>query len=211
MSEINFDHIGRLALVQEADEANVRSKDASYGASWKKRGGIGAFMMAARKWDRLEGMMERGGFDIFAAVEAQRGEAQGTDGTVIAEIRDLRRYLLLIEAEMVARGAVEIDAMLSDYRGAEALVPKGQEEYRLHPVHKAAAQSDEVCERLYADGDIVRMRVRDKIEQMTVESAMFDAQRVHGWYYTMVDGSGHIYRDIPQPELRPLAFGNTEV
>jgi hypothetical protein len=33
----------------------------------------------------------------------------GTDGTVLAEVRDLRRYLLLVEAEMVARGVVETD------------------------------------------------------------------------------------------------------
>jgi hypothetical protein len=41
--------------------------------------------------------------DVFAKVAEAPG---GADGTVLAEVRDLRRYLLLVEAEMVARGVV---------------------------------------------------------------------------------------------------------
>lgn len=57
-------------------------------------------MMAARKWDRIETMSEDRRYDIFA------NPGDGGDGTLIAEIRDLRCYLLLIEAELVARGVV---------------------------------------------------------------------------------------------------------
>ncbi len=42
--------------------------------------------------------------DVFEAIEAK---PDGSDGTVLAEIRDLRRYLTLVEAEMMARGVVE--------------------------------------------------------------------------------------------------------
>lgn len=42
--------------------------------------------------------------DIFGMVEK---DPSGRDGCVLAEVRDLRRYLLLVEAEMVARGVVE--------------------------------------------------------------------------------------------------------
>jgi hypothetical protein len=65
-------------------------------------------MMLARKWDRLENMLAENdlGYDIFRAIALERN-MQGSDGTVLAEVRDLRRYLLLVEAEMVARGAVE--------------------------------------------------------------------------------------------------------
>ena len=42
--------------------------------------------------------------DIFGMIEA---DPSGRDGSVLAEVRDLRRYLLLVEAEMVARGVVE--------------------------------------------------------------------------------------------------------
>lgn len=41
--------------------------------------------------------------DIFAKIEQNQS---GDDGTVLACLRDLRRYLLLIEAEMAARGMV---------------------------------------------------------------------------------------------------------
>ena len=67
-------------------------------------------MMLARKWDRLEGMLAVVGdaearWDIFQRIQVN---PSGDDGTVLAEIRDLRRYLLLVEAEMVARGAVRV-------------------------------------------------------------------------------------------------------
>jgi hypothetical protein len=41
--------------------------------------------------------------DVFAKIEQA---PSGEDGSVLAEIRDLRRYLLLVEAEMISRGAV---------------------------------------------------------------------------------------------------------
>lgn len=41
--------------------------------------------------------------DVFAHIAAAPG---GEDGTVLAEVRDLRRYLLLVEAEMMARASV---------------------------------------------------------------------------------------------------------
>lgn len=45
--------------------------------------------------------------DIFAKIEEK---PDGSDGTVLACVRDLRRYLTLIEAEMVSRGVVQIEA-----------------------------------------------------------------------------------------------------
>lgn len=57
--------------------------------------------------------------DIFGTIEA---EPSGNDGTVLACLRDLRRYLLLIEAEMVSRGVVTIEgapAPKVDERGPE--------------------------------------------------------------------------------------------
>jgi hypothetical protein len=42
--------------------------------------------------------------DVFAKIASE--PPTGEDGTVLAEIRDLRRYLLLVEAEMMARGVV---------------------------------------------------------------------------------------------------------
>lgn len=108
-----------LETVTKIDIAALQEKEKTYRGSWKKRGGVGAFMMLARKWDRLEEMLrerciyapadarktthECSPYDVFAFIAAQ---PSGNDGTVLAEIRDLRRYLLLVEAEMMARDVV---------------------------------------------------------------------------------------------------------
>jgi hypothetical protein len=97
-------HMKYLKLVAEQDHDELNRKEATYKGSWKKRGGVGAFMMAARKWDRLEGMAEDEGYDIFVILDKGNG---GADGTALAEVRDLRRYLLLIEAEYLARNENE--------------------------------------------------------------------------------------------------------
>lgn len=92
-------YIDQLITVAGADVDGLKAKDKEYGGSWKKRGGIGAFMMLARKWDRLEERVKNLNYDVFTAVQGDdRSE------TVIDDIRDLRRYLLLVEAECRAQG-----------------------------------------------------------------------------------------------------------
>jgi len=120
-------YIDRINEIASKDCDTLRRKDKEYGGSWLKRGGVGAFMMAARKWDRLEehvsaGSVQPGGppedfagmtpeqmieackkvvapkFDIIqSALLDQREEG------VLDDIGDLRRYLLLIEAEIRER------------------------------------------------------------------------------------------------------------
>lgn len=90
-----------IHLVLEIADNDVRvlkEKDAEYGGSWLKRGGVGAYMMACRKFDRLEEQVKKRGWDVFAAAEAD-DRAEG----ILDDIGDLRRYLLLIEAEIKAR------------------------------------------------------------------------------------------------------------
>jgi hypothetical protein len=95
-----MNYLEHLEDITNADVTGLKVAEQSYGDSWKKRGGIGAFMMLARKWDRLERAAERTGYDIFRAIiEDNRQEG------VIDDIRDLRRYLLLVEAEMRDRNA----------------------------------------------------------------------------------------------------------
>lgn len=105
-------HTDYLADVARGDVAHVLEKERTYRGSWKRRGGVGAFMMLARKWDRLESMLGQKGetldaidqYDIFDHIALV---PTGEDGTPLAEVRDLRRYLLLVEAEMVSRGVVQ--------------------------------------------------------------------------------------------------------
>jgi hypothetical protein len=89
-----------LEKVAADDVATLLQKDKEYGGSWKKRGGTGAFMMLARKWDRLEEQAKQHHHDIFeAASDDERPEG------IIDDIGDLRRYLLLVGAEIQARAA----------------------------------------------------------------------------------------------------------
>jgi hypothetical protein len=107
-------YLGRLAALAKRDVDRIRQKEKSYGNSWKRRGGISAFMMLARKWDRIEQRITRriepaagapgaSRDNIFEHIAADR-RAEG----VLDDIGDLRRFLLLLEAEMAARGKVKI-------------------------------------------------------------------------------------------------------
>ena len=87
-----------VSVVANEDVKKLHEAEKSYGDSWKQRGGVGAFMMLARKWDRLEKQVVETQFDVFAAAEKD----QRVEG-VIDDIRDLRRYLLLVEAELNER------------------------------------------------------------------------------------------------------------
>lgn len=110
-----YGHLGHLEPICAADVQQLNEKERQYGASWKSRGGVGAFMMLARKWDRLENMIRdmrtytvdpttkrtitAGPYDIFAHTQAQT--QQGGAETLMDTIGDLRRYLLLVEAEII--------------------------------------------------------------------------------------------------------------
>lgn len=116
-------YLEQLATVAKEDVEGLLNAEREYGGSWKKRGGIGAFMMLARKWDRLEkqltmprvflvptGKSDKDGnevkeqmlvqaYDIFSMARRDpRPEG------IIDDVRDLRRYLLLVEAELRAMG-----------------------------------------------------------------------------------------------------------
>ena len=103
MSSDNMNYIAEIAA---EDVSTLEIKDQSYGSSWKKRGGVGAFMMLARKWDRLENQCKAKGFDIFGTIERDGSLDKScldvSDG-VLDDIRDLRAYLLLVESETMAQ------------------------------------------------------------------------------------------------------------
>ena len=60
-------------------------------------------MMLARKWDRIENHL-RGDYNILAALYKERDK---TDG-LLDDISDLRRYLMLVEAEVVSMTTGEL-------------------------------------------------------------------------------------------------------
>ncbi len=73
-------------------------KGIEYGDSWKKRGGVGAFMNIARKWDRIENICSKNNWDIFEVIRIDQRPEGITD-----DIDDLIAYLLLIRDEMDAQ------------------------------------------------------------------------------------------------------------
>jgi hypothetical protein len=86
----NYELILELA---NNDVVVLEEKGKTYGDSWKKRGGAGAFFMLARKMDRIENICSEMNYDIFTAGRANTGD-------ILDDIADLRRYLLLVEAEV---------------------------------------------------------------------------------------------------------------
>lgn len=86
--------------ITAADISGLIKAERSYGDSWRRRGGIGAFMMLARKWDRIENQASVYGWDIFDAITSDK-RPEG----IIDDIRDLRRYLLLVEEHLFANTA----------------------------------------------------------------------------------------------------------
>lgn len=85
------------ARVNELVDLAIK-KDASYGSSWKKRGGPGAFLTAVRKFDRLEAQVEKVGYDVFDVSVAPE------DGESIDEtLKDAINYclLILVERELI--------------------------------------------------------------------------------------------------------------
>lgn len=71
-------------------------KEQSYRGSWNKRGGVGAFMMLARKWDRIEAMAVEANYDIHAMIRNSDGDTE-IEGA-FADVTDLLGYLLLVMA-----------------------------------------------------------------------------------------------------------------
>ena len=87
--------IRQTEIISAEDWTSLDKAEEDYGDSWRKRGGIGAFMMLARKWDRIEKQVFDYTYDIFLALE----EDKRPEG-LMDDIKDLRRYLLLVEAHM---------------------------------------------------------------------------------------------------------------
>tara|TARA_Y100000310_G_C20042127_1_gene516659 strand:+ start:242 stop:532 length:291 start_codon:yes stop_codon:yes gene_type:complete len=82
----------RISQIANNDVAKLIEAEKFYGVSWRKRGGMGAFMMLARKWDRIENQVKPENYDIFSSYEKDKRQEGLLD-----DIQDLRRYLLLVE------------------------------------------------------------------------------------------------------------------
>ncbi len=116
-------YLDYLESVAQDDVKALHEAERHYGDSWKKRGGVGAFMMMARKWDRLEKQVSRHAtapetdlhsapYDIFAHLEVD-DRIEG----ILDDLHDLRRYCILIEAEVRARANAITDVPTGEHVG----------------------------------------------------------------------------------------------
>lgn len=90
-----------------ADIETLHEKGKVYGDSWRKRGGTDSFFMLARKWDRIENHVKAHNSNILQTILSQHHEGQIGDGSCIEDLRDLRRYLLLVDeycTSLIERG-----------------------------------------------------------------------------------------------------------
>ena len=99
MEGSDFKFIGLLA---SSDVTALEKAQESYGDSWRNRGGVGAFMMLARKWDRIENQVEKDGYNIFTTIKNDLSESG-----ILDDIQDLRRYLLLVESHLLVENYAE--------------------------------------------------------------------------------------------------------
>jgi hypothetical protein len=96
----------QIPIVSASDVDRLLKKDQEYGASWKRRGGVGAFMMMVRKIDRIMTQIPepdghpKHGFDIFAILADEHADLSES---LLDTLRDLRGYATLIEAEHLVR------------------------------------------------------------------------------------------------------------
>jgi hypothetical protein len=95
----------RLDILFRQAKDTLVEKGEIYGDSWKLRGGIGAFMMLARKWDRIEIAAKRAEYDIFKALNFEPA--------LMDDIQDLRNYLTLVEDEVTYDERRENNALIS--------------------------------------------------------------------------------------------------
>lgn len=96
--------------VAEADVNGLVEAAKHYGESWYMREGAGAFFMLARKWDRIEKRMKDESWKSIIEVLKADKRAEG----MIDDIRDLRRYLMLIEAKLIELGLVHDEVEKGD-------------------------------------------------------------------------------------------------
>ncbi len=102
MATTSDGHLEHIEPIAKEDAAGLLKAHESYGNSWKKRGGTGAYHVMIRKFDRMENMVKKFGYNIVAAVKADQRPEGLTD-----DIRDARRYLMLIESWLRELGLVK--------------------------------------------------------------------------------------------------------
>lgn len=107
----------------------LRDKGTTYGDSWKRRGGVGAFMMLCRKWDRIDNILSAELDGVAEPEAACEDLLRRNPGDVLDDVADLRGYLLLVEDEVSRlRGspsAVQVPLLVAEAEASRGYVDQG--------------------------------------------------------------------------------------
>lgn len=118
-----LDRSETFAKVVEGDVDGLIEAAKHYGESWYQREGAGAFFMLARKWDRIEKRMKDEGYKSMIEVLKADRRAEG----MIDDLRDLRRYLVLVEAKLIELGVIHEEVAKGDsHTTIERVIPELQ-------------------------------------------------------------------------------------
>lgn len=106
--------LAQLQPIADGDVSTIEQKERTYGDSWRRNGGIGAFMIFARKWDRIKQRVTTALPNAARDNILEHIAADTRAEPILDDIRDLRQFLLLVEAEMAARGVVQVGTARDD-------------------------------------------------------------------------------------------------
>jgi hypothetical protein len=193
---------GHLEPLLRGDAVVIREKNAQYRDSWLKRGGVGAYMMLARKWDRIEVFLQEVcDYDLFDAFECD-----GRDETVLDDVADLRRYLAIVEAYYwwrrergVEFTVGEVTVELQPTGMADTPMAEGQEVgLRSHDPVSFDVEFVPPAKTFFVQGKAVSSEefsqwARDQMRDMETERA--DARSLHSRALTVV--RDHIRKQKP--------------
>lgn len=169
-----------IRTIGQNDAKVLEEKGRTYGDSWRKRGGVGAFMMLSRKWDRIENIAQGAGYDIFKAATANTGD-------ILDDIQDLRRYLLLVEAYVTGSAPKEeVQQKWTLRQGADPSNPKAGDWVKV----AAPAAPQPVCPECR----------KDVLSDSTVVYRKGECP-IHGEEEDCGPGPGYVNQDGPQISL----------
>lgn len=177
----------RLQEIADGDVAGLVEADRQYGSSWCKRGGVGAYMVTVRKVDRMEERVKRHGYDVFLALEKE-----GYRDGLLDDIRDLRRYLMLIEAEHLRLQA----------EGGKAA--RDRPEVLVGKLDRSVAMETQKTPKFQVGERVLVQNIDGTYTSAEVSSRHWDGSQ--GWFYLLLGVSGQFQEQalgLPKGESKP--------
>jgi len=160
---------GLIAHVTQLDVEGILVAEKEYNSSWRKYGGFSAFMNLDRKWSRIVTAVKANpDKNIFTLVKDDL-RAEG----IIDDMRDLRRYLILVEAEIHRPESELAEAYIKNI-AQEDVVNIMMEK----PPYIAAFERDALFDHLEAHWHVIERSVLGNHKKFDIFSTIKNNQQV---------------------------------